>query len=287
MHRLRFFSIVSGVAVAASAGVGLPLLGSTVAGAAGPGAVVAAPGGAGPQMSSDGVAVTTGNAKATTNVAGYGVGSTGTPATAPSLTSIDGSVVVPALSCPTTGYYKSDVSLQILRRSDTTTTPDRGYNGGSFITLTCTAGVASYSGLLGLATFGSKTFAVAAGNTITTDISLTSATGYTAVTMTATNQTTGVVTRKIIRKKKVVVDNAGWAILQRLRTGKTPFPFYDVPPFGTLNFSGVTVNGAALSAATPQKYYMEEGTKTKVELVQAKPIDATGSAFTDKFLKSS
>lgn len=286
MRRLRLLSL--GV-VALSAGAGLPLLGTTVAGAAGSASTLA-DGNAGLYMTSNAASAATGTAKPTTNLAGYGVGTTVTPTVATPVTSVVGTVVIPTLACPPTGYFKSNASVQIVRRTNTTTTPDKGYDGGSFLTFTCTAGVAGYSAFLGLATYGSKPFTIAPGNAVTTDIALTSATGYTTITMTATDQTTGVVTKKIVKKKKAVVDNGGWLIVQRVRVPipTTPHPpFYNVPPFGTVNFSGATVNGQKLSALTPQKYYMEEGTKTKVELVQAKPIDATGSAFTDKFLKSS
>jgi hypothetical protein len=199
------------------------------------------------------------------DLAGYGVKG------AAAITGLSGTFVVPTLECPTSGTYEVGLSVQVVG----------GLSGGSFAQLGCTTGSASYSAIAAFAGTKATEIAVAPGNSITTDISLTSATGYTTVAETVTNGTTGVVVKKSERKKKALTDTAAWLIVQRINGTKGS----PIPPFGTLRWSGASVNGASLLAAAPHRYDMQ-GT-TKDVLVSTQAIGSTGGSFTNTFVASS
>lgn len=182
------------------------------------------------------------------------------------ITSLTGTVTVPKLSCPGSGSYSSDLSVQVVGQMA----------GGSFIRVACTAGVATYSAFVGFsAVNGTKTFAVAPGNTVETQITISVSGGSTTATAVVANESTGVTTTKIIKKAKVLVDTVGWDIFQHV--GGAP-----VPPFtSTVEWTGATVNGMSFQAAAAQRYDMVD-TK-KVVLVSSSVLGATGSSFSNKF----
>lgn len=234
----RRLSLGLAVVAVSAAGSGATLMGSTSAGA-------------------------TTRISSSQSVAGYKV-------SASSITSFSGTVTVPTLSCPSTGTYSSDLSVQLVG----------GISGGSFIRLTCKTGVAGYSAFLGFATFpnGAKTFTVAPGNTVQTQLTMKTAKGDSVGLVVVTNETTGVVTQKYVKADgKLAADTAGWEVFQHV--GGAP-----VPPFGSVNWSGASANGETFAAADAQRYQMVD-TK-KVVLVTTSVLGATGSTFTNRFKAS-
>lgn len=203
------------------------------------------------------------NARSSTDVAGYQAKA--------AIDSIGATFAVPKLKCPGTGTYETDVSVQVVG----------GLAGGSFVQLKCTTGAASYTGTLVFSTTQAKAFTVASGNSITTDITLTASTGHTTVAATVTNGTTGAVTKKSERKMKTLADTSAWFIVQRVN-GTTGSP---IPPFGTLRWSGASVNGGPLRSASYHRYVMVNS--SAMELVSTQQIGATGGTFTNKFVASS
>ena len=183
------------------------------------------------------------------------------------ITSLDATVTVPPVTCPPTGSYSSYLSSQA---SGTTV------SGGAFVHLACTNGVASYSGFVTFVTVtnGTKHFAVAAGDTLHTQLTVTvTKKGTTAVHEVVTDETSGVVTTKAVAYAGVAVDTTAADVFEHVGNAA-------VPPFTTADWTAATANGLTLAAANASQYAMVE---TGVTLVSASALGATGSTFSVKF----
>lgn len=197
-------------------------------------------------------------------VAGYHVND------ASGITSLVGTVTVPTVSCPG-NKYSSDLTVQLVGASKA-----KGISGGTFIRFTCQTGTAMYTGFTGWAGFanGTKPFAVAPGNTIRTQLTITHTKGSTTATATVINESTGTVTQKTVTKNKVLHATSAWEAFQHV--GGAP-----VTPFGTVSWSGAMANGSTFAVAGAKRYNMVD-TKGHV-LVSSSVLSGTGSSFTNKF----
>lgn len=187
------------------------------------------------------------------------------------ISSLNATMTVPIVTCPTTGPFSAYLSTQVAGAT---------VSGGVFVHLECAGGVASYSGFVTFTTVtnGTKHFAVAAGDTLQSQMAITvSKKGKTAVHETVTDETSGVVTTKDVGYTGVATVTTGSDIVEH--TAKAT-----VPPFGTVSWTGATANGLSLAAAAATRYSM---TRTGVTLVSASVLGATGSSFTNKFHASS
>lgn len=257
--------LIAGSAAMGAGALVLSLAGATPAGASGPSSAAQSTAGQQLPLVTPSAAVTPTTEKSQ-GLAGYGFSSTGT------ITSFDATIVVPTLACPPTGAYASDISAQLVGT----------IGGGSFLYLKCATGTASYQGVVGISQGGaSKDFAVSSGDTVETQLTVTTSGGSTTVQAVVTDTTSSTVTKKVVTKKKVLVETKGWAILQDVGGAATN----PIPPFGTLQWSSVTVNGGTLQSANPVKYNLYNSVNK--ELVSTSAIAGTGNAFTNKFQHSS
>jgi hypothetical protein len=193
-------------------------------------------------------------ASQTDSLAGYQATLGSTP-----ITSFDGTVVVPTGTCPASGEFTTEVSVQV----------DGYLSGGSFIELTCTSGSASYAGVVSLNATG-KTFAVSPGQKIATRITLATKSGTWTGTVAATDVTTGT-TAKASSSTTAGGDTYGWDVAES---------YPAVTPFGTLPWSGAKVNGSPLLQTTHMKL-VTVNNATDGTLVSTSTLSRAGTAFTN------
>lgn len=255
----RGLTIGAAAAALLTAGGGAALTGATAAGASGRGAVIVPGASISTPSRVFAPAVAT---SSNSTLAGYRVIDSG------GITSFDVTVKVPTLTCPTGGTYSAYLSSQAVGTV---------LAGGTFVHFECTGGAAKYVGFVTFAvgtTLVEKHFTVAAGNTLESQITVKVTKGKTHVHTMVTNETTAVVTNQNLSYTGITSLTTGWDITEHL--GKAA-----VPPFPSpIAWSGATVNGTTLAAASATKYTMIRTGKT---LVSTSALGTTGASFTNKF----
>jgi hypothetical protein len=261
-HAWRRLSLGAATALL-TAGTGVVLAGAPLAGASG-GRTVVVPGATASTLSRAFAPAAATSTNST--LAGYRV------TRSAGITSFDVTVKVPTLTCPKSGTYSAYLSSQAVGTV---------LAGGAFVHFECTSGAAKYAGFITFAegtTLVEKHFAVAAGHTLESQITVSVAKGKTHVHTMVTNETTGAVTNQYLTYTGITSLTTGWDVMEHL--GKAAVPRFASP----VPWSGATVNGTTLKTAGASKYTM---IRTGTVLVSTSALGATGASFTNKFHASS
>ncbi len=154
-----------------------------------------------------------------------------------------------------------------------------GPSGAGFVNAdllaACFGGTAHYSGSFGSGTTGGGTstpwsFTPVAGDRLAITVATPSGTSYQMKVRDAT-QAKG-------SKRSGSCSSCGGGTGSIEVNGNTP------PPFGTIRWSSVTVNGGTLAAAGPMRYEQVNGTHV---LIRTSAISSSGTSFTSTFVASS
>jgi hypothetical protein len=175
---------------------------------------------------------------------------------------------VPALSCPASGFYETSAGAVLSGPSGSTVSFEN-----AFVYMFCENGASSYSGSFVTGNSSSPTdtpwtFTPVAGDKI--KLKITTSASFLDVATDVTQAKSSSVSGPC--------SSCGGS------EGGVSMSIGPVPPFGTVNWSHVTVDGGTLAASNPNRYQDVNGSDV---LITTSRITGGGTSFTNAFVASS